>query len=169
MGVLSRALDTVFLLYFASHIPITVFVDSQSVFPAEWYPQWAKDALQWHIKTNNDHLVRDNPPWFLSLVACECFVQFPFFFVATYAFIAKANWIRIPALIYGVHVSTTMVPILAEILYGSHSGPHSLALAGIYAPYLIVPLLLAIKMSFVREPFSVSGNSRPKSKFNKIA
>mgnify|MGYP001807751059 CR=1 FL=1 len=50
-----------------------------------------------------------NPLWFVSLVWCETALQLPFFFVAAYAFIKRANWIRVPCIIYGAHVATTMV------------------------------------------------------------
>ena len=34
-----RIQEYVFLAYFASHIPITIFVDSQGVFPGWLYPK----------------------------------------------------------------------------------------------------------------------------------
>ena len=43
--------------------------------------------------------VSSNPPWFLALVWGEVLLQLPFFFVATYAFVYRKKWIRIPALV----------------------------------------------------------------------
>ena len=60
---------------------------------------------------------------------------------------------RIPALIYGAHTATTLVPILAEILYGPKSGPHSLKLAGIYSFYFFFPLALMLRMAIMADPF----------------
>ena len=37
MGCLLRLLELVFALYFASHIPITILFDSQSVVPKEYH------------------------------------------------------------------------------------------------------------------------------------
>ena len=37
-------------------------------------------------KTFKDPFLLDPPPWFLSFVWCEILLQFPFFFVASYAF-----------------------------------------------------------------------------------
>uniref|UniRef100_A0A7R9VI65 EXPERA domain-containing protein n=1 Tax=Chlamydomonas euryale TaxID=1486919 RepID=A0A7R9VI65_9CHLO len=155
MALLGAWFDTMMLFYFILHIPTTVLVDSQSVIPQEYFPPFLIEMLQWHIKTNGDFLVDTNPPWFVALVCGEVFLQLPFFFVATYAYIAKKNWIRIPALIYGVHTATTMIPIFGEILtVGNYQ------LAGIYAPYLVVPLLLATKMATTKTPFPPS--SKPK-------
>ena len=49
------------------------------------------------------------PPWFKVLVLMEVFLQLPFFFVGAYAFAARREWIRIPALVYGINVASTMV------------------------------------------------------------
>lgn len=75
-----------------------------------------------------------------------------------------SRWIRMPALIYGVHTATTLVPILGDILFGPNSGPHSLALAGIYIPYLIVPALLAWRMAACENPFPSRKSIKRKAK-----
>ena len=69
--------------------------------------------------------------------------QVPFFIVALFAWLHSHSYIRIPAIIYGAHTATTLVPILAEILAlkGLTPAAHA-SLVGIYAPYLIMPLLI---------------------------
>ena len=52
------------------------------------------------------------PPWFRVLVWNELFLQLPFFFVGAYAFALRRNWIRKPALLYGINVASTMVRLL---------------------------------------------------------
>ncbi|KAG7218368.1 hypothetical protein INR49_006883 [Caranx melampygus] len=65
------------------------------------------------------------------------------------------RWIRTPAIIYSTHVATTLVPILAHILFhqfptAPHPGPQTLQerwlLVSIYAPYLLVPVLILLTM-----------------------
>jgi EXPERA (EXPanded EBP superfamily) len=53
--------------------------------------------------------MRDMPPWFKCLVWMEVALQLPFFFVGAYAFLLRRNWIRTPALLYGINVTSTMV------------------------------------------------------------
>ena len=53
--------------------------------------------------------MRDMPPWFRCLVWMEVALQLPFFFVGAYAFLLRRNWIRTPALLYGINVTSTMV------------------------------------------------------------
>lgn len=67
---------------------------------------------------------------------------------------AGRNWIRIPAIMYGVHAATTVVPMLADFYYGQgrHS-PTKEILCAIYGTYLVFPLLIALTMAFSRIPF----------------
>ena len=78
------------------------------------------------------------------------------------------NWIRIPMIVYGSHVATTMVPILGELVAfaaARHDDAADLllppqarrwGLVAIYMPYLVMPLLLTIYMAANSEPFGPS-------------
>lgn len=67
----------------------------------------------------------------------------------------SCKWIRTPAIIYATHVVTSLIPILAHILFADFSkskypAPDTLqerlTLSAIYFPYLLIPLLLLITM-----------------------
>lgn len=127
----------------------------QTVIPTKHYPKPLRDLLQWHVVTNGDFLVRDNPIWFASLVWCEMLLQLPFFFAATYAYVAGKNWIRAPAIAYGAHAATTLVPILAELALSAagRANPRRTELLAIYSIYLAMPLAIALSMAGSRIPF----------------
>jgi fructose-specific phosphotransferase system IIC component len=95
-------------------------------------------------------------PWFKALVYSEVFLQLPFFFVGAYAFLARKNWIRIPAIIYGSFVVATMVPILAAL--GAHEAPGYAAtpLVAFYLPYLLIPAALVGVMAANERPFAAA-------------
>lgn len=99
--------------------------------------------------------MRDNPLWFASLVWCELLLQLPFFFVAAYAFAAGKSWIRAPAIMYGAHAATTLVPILAELALSEQgrANPKRAELLAIYGAYLAMPLAIAVSMAAARIPF----------------
>ena len=44
------------------------------------------DTLDWYTVTLRDPMMVKPPAWYHSFCLCEVFFQFPFFFVATYAF-----------------------------------------------------------------------------------
>ncbi|KAG7279754.1 hypothetical protein CRUP_021370 [Coryphaenoides rupestris] len=154
----TRMLELVFFFYFASHIPITLFIDLQALLPDHVYPDALKDLLRWYAEDFKDPMVLDPPIWFKSFVLCEALVQLPFFPVAAYAFFkGGCKWIRTPAIIYSTHVATTLVPILAHVLsypfpLKPHAGPQTWeerwTLVSIYAPYLLVPIMLLFTMLF---------------------
>ena len=74
---------------------------------------------------------------------------------------SESNSIRIPALMYGVHVATTVVPIMAQAAFADFSqakvGPRTFderaKLLSIYAPYLLIPLFTAVYMALTPHPF----------------
>ncbi|KAF5828798.1 transmembrane protein 6/97 [Dunaliella salina] len=144
-SLLRRPFDLVYVLYFFSHVPITMLFDSQSIVPREAFPTWATDAMDWHARVNSDHLVQANPTWFVALVVCECLLQLPTFLVFVYAFMYQRSWVRIPAIVYGSHVTTTLVPILTEFLF--HESAPKVMAALVYSPWLLLPLILTIRMA----------------------
>lgn len=146
----------VFFIYFFTHIPITLLVDLQAIFD-EQYPQPLRDLNSWYINTYNDRIMLTKPVWLKSFIYCELFFQIPIFFYAVFCLLKKSNKIRIPGILYGAHVSTTVIPILAELYFGAESHLISLdqkiVLSGFYFPYLLIPLWFAIYLSIYDKPF----------------
>jgi hypothetical protein len=58
MPLLRKAFEALMLVFFVTHVPITIFVDSQALFPREWYPRWAVTMLDNFIADYKDPLVR---------------------------------------------------------------------------------------------------------------
>merc|ERR1719329_1115993 len=145
---------TVFKFFFASHIPATAIVDLQVLLPKPWVPPFARNLLDFYVAQTQDHLMMTRPIWFKSLISLEVAFQFPFFFVAMYAFKKRKNWIRIPAIVYASHAVTQMAPILAAVLFDPAVPDSKRALlSSIYLPYLAIPLWLLIHMVRNPEPF----------------
>ncbi|XP_027003343.1 sigma intracellular receptor 2 [Tachysurus fulvidraco] len=175
--MLLRALELVFFFYFASHIPITLFIDLQALLPEHVFPQAFKDVLRWYASEFRDPMVLDPPVWFKSFIFCEALVQLPFFPVAAYAFFkGSCRWIRTPAILYSVHVATSLIPILSHVLLynfplaplpGPQTSKERWALVCVYAPYLIIPLMLLLTMLFSSTYNSVSPSTKASSKSKK--
>jgi len=156
------------LVFFATHVPATLLIDSQAVLPARYVPPLARQLLEWHVANTGDPLMaplvasRSPAPWFRALVLGELSLQLPFFFVAVYAFARRRNWIRLPALVYGVHTATTLLPILAELAAAtSVTEAQRLTLLAVYLPYFMLPLACAVWMCSCEEPFA---RRHPKAK-----
>ena len=147
--VMSGATKTAMLSFFVSHVPITIFVDSQGLGRSSvFHPQPAVDLATWYVATLQDPLMR--PPcqlWFQSLLFCECTLQFPFFLIAIHQLTSDTYswWFPSLALLYGTHVVTTMLPILMELWTTTdiETEARKVLLTCIYAPYAIFPAWIA--------------------------
>lgn len=144
--------------------PITLCIDGQA-FLGRYvqYPEFLLSLMRYENDQLEDFLMRDPQPWFRSIVAAEIVLQLPFFFVAVYGLVAEKNWIRVPMVIYGSHVATTLVAILGEFLqaplaegYFSSEAARWTIIA-VYLPYLIVPLLITVVFALDAAPFASGG------------
>eukprot|EP01031_Cornospumella_fuschlensis_P035843 gene35843-43473_t len=157
---MNELLRLVFLAYFITHIPITLVLDLQVIF-GSYYPASLQAVADWYVATYNDQLIARRPIWLQSFILAEFLFQMPFFFVATYALLYKRNWLRIPAIVYGVHVATTVWPILAEFAMNTdNSFQEKATLFGFYMPYFVIPALLATYMAKNSEPFPATANKK---------
>ena len=91
-----------------------------------------KDSSSSNKNNDND----DSLVWFSSMICCEILFQLPFFIVAvkmmmmmtTHSSASSASsfekkvddcypeWVRMSCIIYGSHVSTTLVPIISTFV-----------------------------------------------------
>ena len=60
--------------------------------------------------------------------------------------------IKIPGIIYGAHVATTVWAILAEtIISDKNSTNEKIVLTSFYFPYFLIPVLFALSLSCIDE------------------
>ncbi|KAI8094889.1 transmembrane protein 6/97 [Gilbertella persicaria] len=150
--LLSRPLDLVYFIYFSSHILATCCIDSQAFLPSEWYPQVLKDLLSFYVHTYKDPFMGNPDYWFKSFVVCELVFQLPFFVYACIGLLKNTQHLRFPLAIYGAHVATTVLPLLAEVLLNPEhklNWTEKVILCGFYGPYFALPCIMLID-SFIR-------------------
>ncbi|KAJ2775898.1 Transmembrane protein 97 [Coemansia nantahalensis] len=142
-------LDAVFLAYFASHIPITLLVDVVPLLPESAIPGPLRALNGFLTGVLRDPFMvvgrpRADLAWFRSFLVCELVFQLPFFFYAVWALWTGCPRRHLPLLVYGAHVSTTMVPILSMLLCGAidRTCRERALLVAMYMPYLVIPLLI---------------------------
>jgi hypothetical protein len=103
------------------------------------------------------------PAWFLTMVYSELTLQLAFFPFAAHAFLRGRNSIRWPVVVYSVHVVTTLIAILGDILLSGQAGEHKWPLFFIYFPYFALPLAMAIRMCSTELPFGADAPKRKSS------
>lgn len=179
MKVIHGRWRTAFLIFFITHIPITLLIDGQGAFgggSAESssssssssftiYPSFIRQIVVWYTNVFGDVLMKGPPssvPWFVSIICCELLFQVPFFFIAIDMILkhptAEADddnehddddnkhypgWFKTLCLLYGSHVTTTLIPILATFMTSSDmSTLQKIMTITIYSPYLIFPVAI---------------------------
>mmetsp|Transcript_39913 Transcript_39913/g.43257 ORF Transcript_39913/g.43257 Transcript_39913/m.43257 type:complete len:183 (+) Transcript_39913:58-606(+) len=169
MKVIQGSSRVAFLIYFLSHIPITILIDAQGAFGSNYTPQLLIDVVSWYCNLSGDVLMKvgsssgnDNLAWFSSLICCEILFQLPFFVVAVKMMMTTMTlkssqhypeWFRMALIMYGSHVITTLIPIISTfIMSQAMSIKQKCATITIYSPYLIFPLWLM--WLAVREDFT---------------
>ena len=159
-----RLLDTLFILFFLIHIPITALFASQVVLGpsyASLIPRWARILFESAAHSSKDPLllmglkesVRE--PWMISLFYVELLFQLPLFVYFTIGLFKgtllnffyvmniiddsseRFKWISV---IYSVNVISSMIPILTELYHRSGT-----QLMATYLPFLVVPLLFLFR------------------------
>lgn len=148
MKTLTGKTRIAFLFFFASHIPVTLMIDSQALC-SNLHPPAMKKLLTWYTDLFNDDLMRyPHDVWFKAIIGGELLLQLPFFFVALFALLNAhrvngKGWFRSACMIYGTHTATTLIPIFTC----HYSNPNATILEktiviSIYMPYLVFPLWL---------------------------
>ena len=134
-----------YLVFFASHIPTTICIDSQAAFPASFYPQPIKDLVSWYATTfQNSLMTAPFHKWLTAIVWCECLFQIPYFFIALRMMMRGSSqwpeWFRTASIVYGAHTSTTLLPIMVEMYYNKQASSDWKAYTlFLHVPYLLFP------------------------------
>lgn len=143
------SIDTFYLAYFLVHIPITIFMDSALVVPAEYRFLFASALLDFHISTNKDFMLVSTPIWLKVFGLFELLFQLPLFFYCS-AKLWEANtrkhWVYM--VLYGFNAAfTTLVCLVYIFAEGPHNGltqGETYKLMAIYFPYLAIPAFMMI-------------------------
>lgn len=77
-----RPLDAFYALFFLSHLVFSLALDTQALFPRQYFPALLQQALDYFLTTSNDPLFRYGPkPWFKGFLWAELLFQCPVFIV----------------------------------------------------------------------------------------
>ena len=100
-----------------------------------------------------DPLVLANPLWLRIMSGISAFLMGPFYLIMVRAFVRGDERIRIPALVYVCAIAYSLVVHLGVEFLGDIKPLNLPVFWATYAPYMVVPLLLAWRMRHPH-PFS---------------
>ncbi|KAG9128249.1 hypothetical protein FRC07_002208 [Ceratobasidium sp. 392] len=97
--------------------------------------------------------------WFHTFVAMECLFQFPIFLIGMRMLKKESPYLPILLVLYGAHVTTTVIPALTTVLATPRTSVELLAdnvpfqsmtraqvnmFLASYLPFLIIPLIMTV-------------------------
>jgi len=152
----ARPADLLYFSFFLIHLPATLFVDLQAIYPSSLVPTLLKDFTRWYVDFSGDPLIGgaffggQEWIWFRTFLWLEAIFQVPVFILG-----ARALYYGPPIsqkyypllLAYSASSSTTTLPCLATVLSTSTlTATQRMILLSSYIPFFLVPFMMAIDM-----------------------
>ncbi|TFG08474.1 DUF2781 domain-containing protein [Candidatus Heimdallarchaeota archaeon] len=163
LPLLKRWYDIIFIGWFIINVLFIIYViDLEQIvindpYSFEKYPGWPPnfmiDLIHWW-GYNFDPLLMARPVWYKCLIWIDLVLFGPFCIVATYAFIKRKKWIRIPTIIYAAVMFENLLIIFFEAFSANYTLYFPWVYIAAYGPYMLMPILLAIRMIIKPDPFS---------------
>ncbi|EJD07293.1 uncharacterized protein FOMMEDRAFT_100463 [Fomitiporia mediterranea MF3/22] len=169
----SRPMDIIYFIFFLIHIPATILIDLQVLYPAEFVPKAIAELPKWYLQQYADPIIAgvfdlNGPPalwvWLKSFMVLEAVFQLPVFFIGLYA-LWTDSFVTYPLfLIYSASATTSTLPCISTLLRTPISStpvppvlldPSNLTitpeqrinLLASYLPFFVIQLVMCVDMS----------------------
>ncbi|KAG9101908.1 hypothetical protein FS749_001874 [Ceratobasidium sp. UAMH 11750] len=163
-----RPLELVYFAYFLVHVPATILIDAQGIMPPNILPESFRKLAQFYVNLSGDPLMAGaiglhgavtQFTWFHTFVAMECLFQFPIFLIGMRMLKKESPYLPILLILYGAHVTTTVVPAVTTVLATPRTTAELLAdrvpfqsmtqaqvnmFLASYLPFLVIPFIMTI-------------------------
>ncbi|KAH9053113.1 transmembrane protein 6/97 [Lactarius vividus] len=165
----SRPIDLFYFIFFVVHIPATLLIDFQAVWPKHLTPESLQLLPPWYVGMSGDFLVGGSMgilgngtglAWFKSFLYLEALFQLPVFVIGAYGLWKDSRAIYGLLVLYGASTSTTTYACIAAILEAPTTSAATIAqnvvsvtpaqrsmLLFSHAPFFVIPLVLAVDMA----------------------
>ncbi|TFK39887.1 transmembrane protein 6/97 [Crucibulum laeve] len=165
----ARPLDFLYFLFFAIHIPASLLIDLQYLYPSWLVPNFIRNLLMFYVKMSNDPLIgglagyfgnNSHLIWLKSYITLEAIFQFPVFILGMLGLYKGSRSIYVLLLVYAASTATTALPCVMYLLQVPHATPDSigkgivslsfeqrLLLLSSYIPFFLIPLLMTVDMA----------------------
>jgi len=161
----SRPLDLVYFLFFLMHIPATLLIDLQAIYPTAMVPKVIAQLPVLYVQMSGDPLIgggmgyfgtEETYVWFKTFLFLEAIFQLPTFVLGARALYNNSRSIYPLLLVYAASTTTTTLPCLSVILAtplapvvaaGAITPAQQLLLLSSYLPFFLLPLVMTVDMA----------------------
>ncbi|KIJ59216.1 hypothetical protein HYDPIDRAFT_181441 [Hydnomerulius pinastri MD-312] len=165
----SRPLDLIYFTFFLIHLPASLLLDCQALYPSWLIPGFISTLPKLYTEFSADPLINgamgyagDSSQfvWFKSFLAVEACFQIPVFVLGMRGLWKDSRSIYVLMLVYAASTATTTLPCLAVLLATPITSAQTIA-AGIqsitssqrlmllssYIPFFLLPLFMTVDMA----------------------
>ncbi|KAL0060417.1 hypothetical protein AAF712_012786 [Marasmius tenuissimus] len=155
----SRPLDLVYTVFFAFHIPITLLLDLNAIYPPNFAPAVLTGMHKWYLEFSQDPLMvgmasgkgANELIWFRSFLWMELLFQIPTFVLGIRGLMKNSPKIYPLLCLYGASTATTTLPCLLHVTRAFYDDAlttmqFAILISG-YIPFLFIPLGMAVDMA----------------------
>ncbi|KAJ4474441.1 transmembrane protein 6/97 [Lentinula aciculospora] len=156
--LIARPLDFLYFCFFLIHIPASLLLDFQILYPSAYVPSFLQALRQWYIGFTADPLIagavrgdiNGELVWFGCFTWLELLFQFPTFFLGIRGLWKGSHSTYVLTLAYGASTATTTLPCIFYILkeHSRMTPEQQIILLSSYVPFFVIPLLMAVDMGF---------------------
>ncbi|KAH7885861.1 transmembrane protein 6/97 [Phlebopus sp. FC_14] len=165
----SRSLDLVYFVFFLIHLPASLLLDCQALYPTWLVPGFISALPRMYTQMSGDPLINgamglagDSSQfvWFKCFLALEASFQVPVFVLGMRGLWKDSRSIYVLLLIYAASTATTTLPCVAVLLgmpatsaetvaagVQSLTSSQRLLLLTSYIPFFLLPLFMTVDMA----------------------
>ncbi|THU86226.1 hypothetical protein K435DRAFT_684042 [Dendrothele bispora CBS 962.96] len=152
-----RPLDFLYFSFFLTHVPASLLIDFQALYPPSYVPSLLLNLQRWYVGFSGDPLIggmaqgkgNDELVWFSTFVWLELLFQFPVFLLGMKGLWKGSKSIYPLLLAYSASTATTTLPCVFFILKSAYqiSSAQQAMLLSSYIPFFLVPFGMALDMA----------------------
>ncbi|KDR80626.1 hypothetical protein GALMADRAFT_240968 [Galerina marginata CBS 339.88] len=166
----ARPLDLLYFLFFAMHLPASLIIDLQYIYPPQLVPGFLRGLLDMYIDMSRDPLIggvhgafgdSGHLMWFKTFLVLEAVFQIPVFVLGLRGLYKGSQSIYPLLVLYGASSATTTLACITAVLQtpeltdialsrgvAAVTSQQRLMLLSSYVPFFLVPLIMAADMAF---------------------
>ncbi len=145
-------LNLCFITYIVDFEQLVIPDATHFTYPV-WPPAPFVDLVHWWGRTF-DPLLMARPVWWKVTLLFDAVFFGPFYAFAIYAFVRGKEWIRLPGIVWASMLFTVTTIIVFEEVYGAYASPQLPVVLLANAPWIVMPIVVAIRLGRSPHPFT---------------
>ncbi|KZN87464.1 putative membrane protein [Penicillium chrysogenum] len=149
MSICTRKRDLAYLLFFVTHVPIILLIDTVPLLPSFLQTNLSHQLREFYITTYRDKFFEDPPTWFTVFIWMELLYHLPVSIWAARGLLKDHPLVPVHLLVFGIQAFiTTLTSLVVVWSWTDRSVAEKQQLTTLYAPYMALGGFMALDMVF---------------------